>query len=151
MKKVLITGAKGQLGYELPRTAPKGYKCILTDKDELDIKKGGIFAIVHGVRTLALEYHISELHTTARIEQLEKSGHLQSELAQELIEAFDFLLSLKLKLKLEDIDNNKDNGNYIQPSKLKLLERNLLKDSFKVVNKFKSLLTSHYSLDLLSR
>ncbi|HIO93139.1 MAG TPA: dTDP-4-dehydrorhamnose reductase [Leucothrix mucor] len=37
MKTVLITGANGQLGYELPRTAPDGYKCILTDKDELDI------------------------------------------------------------------------------------------------------------------
>lgn len=36
-KKVLITGAKGQLGYELPRTAPTGYHCILTDVTELDI------------------------------------------------------------------------------------------------------------------
>ncbi|MCK5902296.1 MAG: dTDP-4-dehydrorhamnose reductase [Cocleimonas sp.] len=37
MKKVLITGAQGQLGYELPRTQPKGYDCILTDRAELDI------------------------------------------------------------------------------------------------------------------
>ena len=37
MKTVLITGAKGQLGYELPRTAPSDYQCILTDKEELDI------------------------------------------------------------------------------------------------------------------
>ncbi len=36
-KKVLITGANGQLGYELPRTAPAGYECILTDVDNLDI------------------------------------------------------------------------------------------------------------------
>jgi dTDP-4-dehydrorhamnose reductase len=36
-KKVLITGAKGQLGYELPRTVPAGYHCILTDVAELDI------------------------------------------------------------------------------------------------------------------
>lgn len=36
-KKVLITGANGQLGYELPRTAPDGYECILTDVNELDI------------------------------------------------------------------------------------------------------------------
>ena len=37
MKTVLITGANGQLGYELPRTAPEGYKCILTDIGDLDI------------------------------------------------------------------------------------------------------------------
>jgi len=36
-KKVLITGANGQLGYELPRTVPIGYECILTDVDTLDI------------------------------------------------------------------------------------------------------------------
>ncbi len=37
MKKVLITGAEGQLGYELQRTIPDGYECIATDKDSLDI------------------------------------------------------------------------------------------------------------------
>ncbi len=36
-KKILITGAKGQLGYELPRTAPVDYECILTDVSDLDI------------------------------------------------------------------------------------------------------------------
>ena len=37
MKKVLITGADGQLGYELQRTVVKGYECIPTDRDQLDI------------------------------------------------------------------------------------------------------------------
>ncbi len=37
MKKVLITGADGQLGYELQRTVLAGYACIATDKDDLDI------------------------------------------------------------------------------------------------------------------
>ncbi len=36
-KKVLITGADGQLGYELQRTVLAGYECIATDKDDLDI------------------------------------------------------------------------------------------------------------------
>ena len=37
LKRVLITGADGQLGYELQRTVPEGYECIATDKDDLDI------------------------------------------------------------------------------------------------------------------
>jgi len=37
MRKVLITGADGQLGYELQRTVLAGYECIATDKDDLDI------------------------------------------------------------------------------------------------------------------
>ena len=36
-KKVLITGASGQLGYELERTAPSYYELILCDLDTLDI------------------------------------------------------------------------------------------------------------------
>ena len=41
MKKVLITGANGQLGYELQRTVPDGYDCIATDVAELDITSTG--------------------------------------------------------------------------------------------------------------
>lgn len=37
MKKVLITGGNGQLGYELQRTVPEGYRCISTDVADLDI------------------------------------------------------------------------------------------------------------------
>ena len=37
MKKVLITGANGQLGYELQRSVVSGYECIATDADTLDI------------------------------------------------------------------------------------------------------------------
>ena len=37
MKKILITGAEGQLGFELQRTLPDGYECLATDKDSLDI------------------------------------------------------------------------------------------------------------------
>ena len=35
--KILITGADGQLGYELQRTLPDAYECLATDKDDLDI------------------------------------------------------------------------------------------------------------------
>ena len=34
---VLLTGANGQLGYELQKTCPEGYKVLATDRDMLDI------------------------------------------------------------------------------------------------------------------
>lgn len=37
MKKVLITGADGQLGYELQRTVLAGYECIAANRSALDI------------------------------------------------------------------------------------------------------------------
>ena len=37
MRKVLITGSDGQLGYELQRTVRNGYECMPADRNELDI------------------------------------------------------------------------------------------------------------------
>ncbi|MGK0272909.1 MAG: dTDP-4-dehydrorhamnose reductase [Cocleimonas sp.] len=37
MKKILITGANGQLGYELQRSMPVGYEYIAADRSTLDI------------------------------------------------------------------------------------------------------------------
>ena len=39
-------------------------------KNEIDIKKGALFALVHGVRALALEHGINETNTTVRIKEL---------------------------------------------------------------------------------
>lgn len=48
MKKILITGASGQLGYELQRTMPANYELIPTDVAELDITQAdAVNAFIH--------------------------------------------------------------------------------------------------------
>ena len=118
-------------------------------KDELDIKKGGIFPIVHGVRSLAMEHNIKETSTVKRIKILNNSKVIEDELSRELVEAFNFLLQLRLKFRLEKIDARIELDNYINPAKLSTLEKDLLKDSFKIVNKFKKFVTYHYKLNML--
>ncbi len=119
-------------------------------KDELDLKKGGIFPIVHGVRSLALEYKLKSTNTVERLKELNDLKIIDREFTSELIESFNFLLTLRLKFRLEKIDNNGELDNYINPSKLTILEKDLLKDSFKIVNKFKKFITYHYKLNILS-
>lgn len=119
-------------------------------KDELDIKKGGVFAIVHGVRALSLEKSINKTNTVDRIKDLNDTGVIDREFAGELIEAFTFLLSLRLKSGLEKIDSLQEPDNYINPSKLNILEKDLLKDSFKIVDKFKKFISHHFELDRLN-
>lgn len=118
-------------------------------KNELDIKKGGIFAIVQGARSLALEYKISQTNTIERLKALNEAGILEREFTSELIEAFTFLLSLRLKTRLDKIDKGLQPDNYINPNSLHKLERDLLKDSFKIVDKFKKFLSYHYKLGQL--
>ncbi len=142
--------AKASLNFETPLSM---FANFIVDKknhkDELDIKKGGVFPIVHGIRSLALEYQITKTTTVERIKELNEKDVLDKAFASELIESFNFLLTLRLKFRLEKIDASLPLDNYINPNKLNTLEKDLLRDSFKIVDKFKKFLTYHYKLNML--
>lgn len=116
-------------------------------KDEIDIKKGGIFILVQSIRALALEHQMMRLNTLKRIQELNTLGELEDEFAQELIEAFNFLNTIKLKSNLEKLDAKQPIDNYINPKNMNTMEKDLLKDSFKIVNKLKKKLEYHYKLN----
>ncbi|WP_457640703.1 putative nucleotidyltransferase substrate binding domain-containing protein [Persephonella sp.] len=113
-------------------------------KDELDLKKGGIFPIVQGVRILALENEISETNTIDRIRKMKDK--IGENLSEELIESFKFMQALRLRNQIEKLKKGKQPDNYINPQKLSKFERDLLKDAFKVVKKFQEMLGVHFRL-----
>jgi CBS domain-containing protein len=114
---------------------------------EIDIKKGGIFILVQGIRSLSLEHKILKTNTIRRIKELNEAHVLEDEFAQELIEAFNFLCTIKLKSNLAKLDAKIPIDNFINPNDLNTMEKDLLKDSFKIVNKLKKKLESHYKLN----
>lgn len=118
-------------------------------KDELNIKKGGIFPIVHGIRSLALENKLMETNTIERIKALRAKLIFDQDFANELIDAFNFLLTLRLSNRLKKMDEGKALDNYINPESLGKLERDLLRDVFRIVDKFKKFVNYHFNLDRL--
>ncbi|MDN5048620.1 putative nucleotidyltransferase substrate binding domain-containing protein [Aliarcobacter butzleri] len=116
-------------------------------KDEIDIKRGGIFILVQGIRSLCLENRVLNTNTIKRINKLQELGVLENEMAKELIMAFNFLLNLKLKSNLAKLDKNLAIDNYINPNNLNKMEKELLKDSFKIINKLKKNLEFHFKLN----
>ncbi len=116
-------------------------------KGELNIKKGGIFIIVHGVRSLAIENKITHTNTIERIKKLGKMGILEENFTKELIMAFNFLLHLKLTFQIEKINKKEQIDNYINPENLTSMQKDLLKDAFKIINEFKKYLTHHFRLN----
>ena len=116
-------------------------------KNQIDIKKGGIFIIVQGIRSLSLEYKLLNTSTAKRIQKLIELGELDPELGKELTMAFNFLTNLKLKSNLEKLDKKATIDNYINPNELNTMEKDLLKDSFKIVNKLKKKLEFHFKLN----
>lgn len=146
---ILAHMAKATLSFETPLSLFSGFIVERSDHvNGFDLKKGGIFAIVHGVRTLALERHITETNTIERIKALNNANIFDKQFATELIEAYDTLLSVRLKVRLQYPDDL-EAANYINPKKLDKIERDLLKDSFKVVNTFKKFLTYHFHLNMV--
>ena len=117
-------------------------------RDALDLKKGGIFPIVHGVRSLALEKELEETNTAQRIHRLGDYRIFEPGFAHELTEAYNFLLELQLKTKLALYRKGLPPGTLIRPGDLSTLERDLLRDALFVVKRFRELVRHHFRLSV---
>lgn len=144
---VLAHIAKAVLNFETPLSLFSSFVLQKEHNNRLDLKKGGIFALVHGIRTLSLQYEIKATNTIERIKELNNLGVIDKTFATELIESFDTLSSIRLKAMLEA--KNIDEANYINPSNLEKNQRDLLKDSFKIINKFKKFMSFHFHLNMV--
>jgi len=138
--------AKATLTFDTPSTVAN----FMTKSHIIDIKKTGVFPLVQGIRSLALRERIRETRTTNRIRILEQKKILESEMANELLEAFDVLNTLRLKAHLQKAQDNQKINNEIDTHKLGKIERDLLKDSFKIVNDFKKFITYTFKIDKIS-
>lgn len=141
--------AKAALSFETPLSLFSGFVVEHSEhKNELDLKKGGIFAIVHGVRVLALQHKVTETNTTERVKALNNLKVFDKAFSTELIEAYDTLLGTRMKARLRTTKGF-DEINYVNPGELNKIDRDLLKDSFKVVNTFKKFLTFHFHINMV--
>jgi CBS domain-containing protein len=136
---VLSVFTRPALQFSVPLTL---FGNVKSAKDGLDIKRGGIFPIVHGIRTLALEYAIEEKNTFERIEALRNKRILEAETADNLTEA----LKLFFKIRLTQQLNSQGAVNTINIKQLDRTERDLLRHSLHVVKKFKQFLGFHYQI-----
>ena len=117
--------------------------------EQLDVKKAGLFPLVHGVRSLALEARLAPTSTVERIEALVAAGKLPADLAPELVDSLYFFMGLRLKAGLDALELGRQNGRLVDVARLTSLERDLLKDALGVVKRFKALLRQRYRLDQL--
>lgn len=115
--------------------------------EALDIKKAGIFPIVHGVRALALEKHMAETNTVARLWALADRNVLDRGFAGELAEAFTFLSTLRLKARVDSSAGGTQTDNLVRMEDLGKLDRDQFKDCLALVKKFKEFIAYHFHLN----
>jgi len=119
-------------------------------KGKIDIKKYGIFPVVHGVRVLTLDNEIVETNTFERIRALRSKRVLTDQFSRDLEECYRFLMSLRLKSQALQLRNSKKPDNFIDPNILSKTEKGLLKDSFKKIEEFQKVLFDKYNLRYFS-
>ena len=116
----------------------------------LNVKKAGMFPLVHGVRSMALAESIDATSTEARIRALQEAGALDAETAQELTESLHFFMGLRLKAGLDEMDRGRPVSGKVDLAGLTPLERDLLKDALAAVRRFRAQLRLRFRLGAVS-
>ncbi|MDO4681923.1 MAG: putative nucleotidyltransferase substrate binding domain-containing protein [Lautropia sp.] len=116
------------------------------DDARINIKKAGIFPIVHGVRSLALAEGIHETNTEKRIRALVEKGALSQDTADELVESLHFFMGVRLKAGLDELDQDKPVSGKVPIERMTPLERDLLKDGLQEVRRFKEQMRLRFRL-----
>lgn len=117
-----------------------------TANAQIDLKKAGIFPLVHGIRALALEKDIFVPSTKDRLKALVQAKIFTKERAETLAEALDFFMAQRLAVALITEDKH---ARQVDPMTLTSLERDVLKECLSVVKSFKLELRQHFKLELM--
>lgn len=112
--------------------------------NEIDIKYQGLLPISLGVQMLALTHKISQTNTIDRLENLEKLGVISSDLRNDLEIAYTYIHYLKIKIEaLKSKDEEVDTK--LSLDMLSELELKYLKDSLRVIKRFRKFLEQQLS------
>lgn len=114
-------------------------------RGKFNIKLKGLSPIIDAARLFALEKRVYHTSTLERLSALRDSSSLGGALSGELEQAFEFLMSLRLKHQYEQIQAGKEPDNFIDPNSLGSLDKTLLKEAFKLIIRVQDTAMRSYS------
>ena len=115
--------------------------------DEINLKRAGIFPIVHGVRTLAIEKAVLAPSTAERIAGLVEIRTLEAGFGQELVSALRVFMEFRLRSQLRAIRSGQPKLEaVVRLDQITAADRDILRDSLRVVRQFREFIRVHYNL-----
>ncbi len=121
---------------------------IKNPDEGIDIKKGAVFPLVHGVRSLALDNRVHATNTFRRIRQLVARRVLDPATGEDLAGALETFMLMRLRQQLEAIASGLPADNTIRPAGLSRLERGQLRRGLRIVKAFQNTISRRYHLEL---
>ncbi|MEJ2618813.1 MAG: putative nucleotidyltransferase substrate binding domain-containing protein [Candidatus Thiodiazotropha sp.] len=112
--------------------------------DTFDIKHRGIVPITDIARVFALDRGLTEVNTTNRLRAAAETNILSQDMGENLIDALEFIASMRINHQAEQIGKGIAADNYMSPDDLSDLERKHLKDAFRVIKDMQDTIESRY-------
>ena len=115
--------------------------------DEIDLKRSGIFPVVHGVRTLAIDKGLLSPSTSARVAGLVEARTLEPAFADELVSALRVFMEFRLKSQLRAMRSGRsDREAVLRYREMSPADRDILRDALRVVREFRDFIGSRFHL-----
>ncbi|MBK1716440.1 putative nucleotidyltransferase substrate binding domain-containing protein [Thiocystis violacea] len=109
-----------------------------------DIKHRGIVPIIDLARVYALSAGIPETNTIERLQAAAEQGALSKDGAANLIDALEFIGTLRVRHQARQLRNGEKADNFLSPDGLSPLERGHLKEAFLLINTMQEALGQRY-------
>lgn len=107
-------------------------------KNRLDLKLRGLTPVVDFARMMALKHGKPETNTQDRLRELQQSRFINDDICSDVLEAYNFLMHLRLVNQLRLIEKGDEPHNFVDPADLSDLEKITLKEAFAVIKRTQS-------------
>ena len=115
-------------------------------KNKLNLKLNGLTPLIDAVRTLALDQRFFETNTMDRISSLMETGVLSQGDGDDLRDAFNVIMLVRVRHHVNVIHQGREPDNYVNPDELSIIQRAMLKEAFKTIDKLQRVLELRYDL-----
>jgi CBS domain-containing protein len=112
--------------------------------DTLDLKHSGLVPIIDMARIYALAEGLNAISTEDRLRAAAGTPSLSKGGSANLLDAFEFISNLRIEHQAAQIEAGDSPDNFMSPKQLSKLEREHLKDAFKVVQTMQATLEMRY-------
>jgi CBS domain-containing protein len=118
------------------------------NKNTLDLKTRGLVPLIDFARLMALKYGITETNTLDRLQFLSQAGEISEELYLEIVEAYEFMMQLRLGHQLRLLEEGKAPDNHINPAEFTELEKRTLKEAFGIIGRVQAYIRDAFRLNI---
>lgn len=115
-------------------------------KTGLDLKVNGTIFFVDAARILSLAHGIDAYGTAQRLRLYGEQAGLRPETVEGWVQAFHFLLLLRLQHQQQALDSQAEPDNTIDPKTLSGLDRRILKETLRQARKLQSKLSESFRI-----